>query len=52
MFEYLKRLLHTLNDVRVLLNSVYSREYVLESLRHDDKIKKSFTSLDIKNKEN
>ena len=27
-----------MNDIRVLLNSVYTREYVLESLRQDQKI--------------
>jgi len=33
--EDLKKLLHQLNDIRVLLSDVYTREYVLESLRQD-----------------
>lgn len=31
---FLKMLVQTLNDIRVLLADVYSREYMLESLRH------------------
>ena len=30
-----KRLLLTLNDIRILLSNVYTKEYVLESLRAD-----------------
>jgi hypothetical protein len=30
-----KRLLLTLNDIRILLTNVYTKEYVLESLRAD-----------------
>lgn len=38
MFEVLKKLLHTLNDIRVLLNNSYSVEYVLEALRFRENI--------------
>lgn len=31
--QHLKHLLQSLNDIRVVLNDIYSREYVLESLR-------------------
>lgn len=31
--QHLKHLLQGLNDIRVVLNDIYSREYVLESLR-------------------
>jgi hypothetical protein len=31
--QHLKHLLQGLNDIRVLLNDIYSREYMLESLR-------------------
>jgi hypothetical protein len=34
----LKRLLLTLNDIRVMLSNIYTKEYVLESLRVDKKI--------------
>lgn len=33
-----KRLLLTLNDIRVLLSNIYTKEYVLESLRADKHI--------------
>jgi hypothetical protein len=29
----MKRLIQTLNDIRVLLNNTYTREYILESVR-------------------
>ena len=35
LIEELRKLVHTMNDIRVLLSSVYTREYVLESLRQD-----------------
>ena len=35
IYEQLKRLLHTLNDIRILLNSPYTREYILETLKSD-----------------
>ena len=38
LIEELRKLVHTMNDIRVLLSSVYTREYVLESLRQDQKI--------------
>ena len=33
-----KRLLLTLNDIRVMLANIYTKEYVLESLRVDKQI--------------
>lgn len=33
-----KRLLLTLNDIRIMLSNIYTKEYVLESLRVDKKI--------------
>ena len=36
--EDLKKILHTLNDIRVLMNNIYTREHVLESLRQDCKL--------------
>ena len=35
--QLLKMLVQTLNDIRVLLADYYTREYVLESLRHFQK---------------
>ena len=35
-YEQIKRLVNTLNDIRVLLNNIYTREYVLESLRQGE----------------
>jgi hypothetical protein len=31
--EYLKKMLYSLNDIRVLLNSLFAREYIFECLR-------------------
>ena len=31
----MKKLLQTLNDIRVLLNNTYTREYVLESVKEN-----------------
>ena len=31
--QILKMLVQTLNDIRVLLNDIYTREYILESLK-------------------
>jgi hypothetical protein len=33
--EDLKKILLILNDIRVLMNNIYTREHVLESLRQD-----------------
>jgi len=33
--EDLKRMLHSLNDIRVLMNSVFAREYIFECLQQD-----------------
>ena len=33
--EDLKKILHILNDIRVIMNNIYTREHVLESLRQD-----------------
>ncbi|CDW79829.1 hect domain and rcc1-like domain-containing protein [Stylonychia lemnae] len=35
IYEQLKRLLHTMNDIRVLMNCPYTREYILESLKSE-----------------
>lgn len=29
----LRRMLHSMNDIRVLLNNVFTKEYILESLQ-------------------
>ena len=30
--EDLRRMMHAMNDIRVLLNNVFTKEYILESL--------------------
>lgn len=36
--EDLKKVLLILNDIRVLMNNIYTREHVLESLRQDNQL--------------
>ena len=36
--EDLRRMMHAMNDIRVLLNNVFTKEYILESLQQDKKI--------------
>eukprot|EP00347_Sterkiella_histriomuscorum_P020695 403336831 len=49
LYDQMRRLLQNLNDIRILLNNVYTKEYILESIRqtystqklHEVKAKKS-----------
>ena len=38
LIEDLRRMMHAMNDIRVLLNNVFTKEYILESLQQDKKI--------------
>lgn len=44
LMEDLKKMLHALNDIRVLLNSIFAREYIFECLRQDKKLQTGSSS--------
>jgi hypothetical protein len=43
--EELKRILHSLNDIRVLTNSIYAREYLNHSKSHNTFLRTLVTML-------